>query len=62
MDGAPVERMALASDAELARHKSQYSFSAHTLQCLHYVFVSEAYAKMLGHQPEELVSAVSPVR
>jgi PAS domain-containing protein len=61
--------MALASDAELARHNDAETVLANTpfllTRCsadLRYVFVSEAYAKMLGHQPEELVSAVSPLR
>ena len=62
MDGASGQRAAPAFDAELALHNDAETILANTpfllTRCssdLRYVFVSEAYAKMLGHRPEELV-------
>ncbi len=59
MDSASAQRAALA---ELAHYNDAETVLANTpfllTRCssdLRYVFVSEAYAKMLGHRPEELV-------
>jgi PAS domain S-box-containing protein len=62
MDSASAERAAPAFDAELALHNDAETILANTpfllTRCssdLRYVFVSEAYARMIGHRPEELV-------
>jgi PAS domain S-box-containing protein len=62
MDSASAERAALAFDTELAPHDDLETVLAHTpfllTRCssdLRYLFVSEAYARMIGHNSEELV-------
>jgi PAS domain S-box-containing protein len=62
MDGASGERAAPAFDAELALHNDAETILANTAflltRCssdLRYVFASEAYARMIGHRPDELV-------
>src|SRR5215472_7958576 len=62
MDGAFAERAALAFDAELPPHNDAETVLANTpfllTRCssdLRYIFASEAYARMIGHRPDEVV-------
>ena len=62
MDGASAQRTNAATEAALERHNGAERVLANTpfmlTRCssdLRYLFVSEAYARMIGRRPEDVV-------